>query len=95
MNIFMTGASGFLGQYVLRVLIKNDQIQKIYCLVHKTDPVIKDKRIIKIKGSMEDLGAIHIERRDKERIDICIVLAGITDNSHADARSVWKVKSEN
>lgn len=94
MNIFMTGASGFLGQYVLRALVNDDRVQKIYCLVHKTEPALKDERIIKIKGNIEDLGAVRMEKRTKDQIDICIVLAGVTDNRHADVRSVWKVNYE-
>ena len=35
-NVFMTGATGFLGRFILLELLRNTKCNKIYCLVRNT-----------------------------------------------------------
>ncbi|WP_018969774.1 thioester reductase domain-containing protein [Rubritalea marina] len=44
-GIFITGATGFLGSYLLRDLLQNTE-QQIYCLVRASDPTAGMQRII-------------------------------------------------
>lgn len=90
MNFFVIGGSGFLGQYVIRELLQKDVVEKIYCLIHKTEIPIQDEKVIKIKGSIETLYSLQIE----DQIDQCIVLSGVTDAKNIDEETTIKVNYE-
>lgn len=87
MNFLIIGGSGFLGQYVIRELLKNGSINKLYCLVHRTDIPVEGKKIVKIKGSILNLDVVRIP----ERLDVCIVLSGVTNGLDMDAESAMAV----
>lgn len=75
MKILLIGASGFLGQELLKSLLIYDDIEKIYCLIHKNPITIKDKRLYMISGDVRNLSTLHLP----EKIDICVLLSGITN----------------
>lgn len=62
-TVLLTGATGTLGVYVLRELLKVDQVQKIYCLLRpKKDQSLEQRfnKILETRGlldSMPELGA--------------------------------------
>lgn len=90
MNFFLIGGSGFLGQYVIRELLQKDHVDKIYCLVHKTEIPIQNDKVIKIKGSIETLDSVRIE----EPMDQCVVLSGVTDAKNIDEERTIRVNYE-
>ena len=90
MNFFLIGGSGFLGQYVIRELLQKDHVDKIYCLIHKTEIPIQNDKVIKIKGSIETLDSVRIE----EPMDQCVVLSGVTDAKNIDEAMTIRVNYE-
>jgi acyl transferase domain-containing protein/acyl carrier protein len=53
-TIFMTGASGFVGSFILRNLLENFKDAKVYCLCRKFSQgkIAKDPRVFVIVGDM-------------------------------------------
>ena len=87
MIFFMTGASGFLGNAVLKELLKSESTEKIYCLIHQKKPKVRDSRISYIYGGLEGLADITVS----EKIDVCAVLSGLIDGQGIQAKEVMKV----
>jgi thioester reductase-like protein len=54
MQVFLTGATGFLGGELLVLLSKDERIDKIYCLVRATDSVEADGRLAKVFAFHDD-----------------------------------------
>lgn len=103
MNIFLVGSSGLLGRHVLRALLEDGRVSKIYCLIHNTsinlaypaahnilEPDIRRKeeeKIIKIKGCVENLAEVRLNAK----IDQCLILSGIINGMHADEQTIMRV----
>lgn len=72
-NVFLTGATGFLGIHILRELINNTDVKKIYCLIRNSAKRLKeiyayyfedmneeifDKKVIILEGDITDKESI-------------------------------------
>lgn len=66
MNIFITGATGFLGGELLVSLSKNDRIQRIYCLIRAADDADATRRL-------ESVFAVHNDPLDRTKV---VAIAG-------------------
>ena len=75
MRLFIVGASGFLGNALLRELLLDESIEKIYCLIHRNRIQVDDSRVEQIIGDVNTIGDLLIE----DHIDACISMAGITN----------------
>ncbi len=82
MNFFLIGGSSFLGRYVIRELLQKDNVDKIYCLIHKTEIPVQDRKIIKIKGSIETIDSVQIA----DQMDQCVVLSGVNSDEETTVR---------
>jgi len=87
MVFFITGGNGFLGNRILRELLKSEVTEKIYCLVHKTQPQVADHRVVCVKGDIEKLEQITLNGK----VDFCVALAGVTNGRGATAKEVMRV----
>lgn len=86
-NFFIIGGSGYLGQYVIRELLKKREDLKIYCLIHHTQLPVEDERIIKVYGSIERLNTVRI----RDKIDACVILSGVMDGMEAGAEKIMEI----
>jgi nucleoside-diphosphate-sugar epimerase len=88
MNIFITGATGFLGSNLVKQVIPDVRINKIYLFTRKSLPVNADSRIKYIKGDLDTIKDIVL----KEKIDAVIHLAGAMRSDNF--KKLYKVNVE-
>ncbi|MCT4599175.1 MAG: SDR family oxidoreductase [Vallitalea sp.] len=72
MNIFVTGASGLVGQSLIKKLEQCNNINKVYCLYRNKPINIQSDKIIPIMGDINSLSTMKIE----DNISIVIHLVG-------------------
>ncbi len=87
MKILLIGASGFLGQELLKSLLVYHDIEKMYCLIHKNAITIEDKRLHMISGDIKNLSVLYLT----EKIDICVLLSGITNGRGYSAKDTMNI----
>lgn len=87
MNIFITGASGFVGKQLLEHIESDSLFEKVYCLCRKNTDL--PSRFSVINGSLEDLGKIP-----PVDADVCIHLAAVTNSTTADNDDVFRINSD-
>jgi thioester reductase-like protein len=75
MNIFLTGATGFLGGEILVTLSKRKEVDKVYCLVRAKSQADADTRL-------EKVFAVHEDIYDKSRF--IAVIGNLSDETLAD-----------
>jgi len=72
MNVFITGASGFVGRHLVKALSEESFIDKIYALYRKEEQIAFLPKIIPVIGALDKLP----EKTTDDRIDLFIHLAG-------------------
>lgn len=87
MNVFITGASGFVGRQLLEHINADSRFEKVYCLCRKN--VGLPSRFTVINGALEDLGVIP-----PVDADVCIHLAAVTNSVTADDEDVFRINSD-
>ncbi len=87
MDIFITGATGFVGKQLLELIAADNRFQKIYCLHRKECET--SSRINLVSGSLEDLRNIP-----PVKADVCIHLAAITNSSVANNTDIFNTNAE-
>ena len=87
MNIFVTGAGGFIGQQLLAYLAADSRFEKIYCLWRRKTEL--PAPFITVHGSLEDLADLPIVDAD-----VCIHLAAVTDSTVADGEDMFSVNAD-
>lgn len=90
MNLFITGGSGFLGKNVIKELIEDEAIEKLYCLEHKSRIEVNSPKIIRIKGSVLDVDKVQID----DLVDKMIVITGVTNGRKASIQDTFLVNVE-
>jgi len=68
-NVLLTGANGFVGVHILRELVKNDNINKVYCLVREKDNKSANQRWNKVLSYYFDSNEIDIINKKAELIE--------------------------
>lgn len=87
MNVFITGASGFVGKQLLEHIESDSRFEKVYCLCRKN--IGLPSRFSVINGSLEELGNIP-----PVDADVCIHLAAVTNSTTADSSEVFRINSD-
>lgn len=77
MKILLTGASGFLGRHLLSELLRQQEVEKIYCLIHSNNTLQNDNRVMCVNGDISNISELQIE----DKIDVCIIASGINNGS--------------
>ena len=88
MNVFITGASGFIGKQLLEHIESDSRFEKVYCLCRSNVDLLS--RFTVINGSLEEL-----EKTPPVDADVCIHLAAVTDSTAASGDEVSDVFSIN
>lgn len=87
MNVFITGATGFIGRRLLELIENDERFENIYCLCRRGQPF--SSKVNTVTGSLEEL-----ENLPPVKADVCIHLAAVTDSSAADKKDVFKINAE-
>lgn len=86
MNVFITGAGGFIGRQLLEHIAADGRFEKIYCLWRRETEL--PAPFIAVRGSLEDLA--NIQPIDA---DVCIHLAAVTDSTIADGEDMFAINA--
>lgn len=89
MNIFIIGASGFLGKRLLQELEKNPAINHIYCLIHNKTIEGNFTKISFVKGDILSLKSLLLDKEIK--IDILVLLCGVTNGKGATIKETYMI----
>ena len=87
MNVFITGATGFIGKRLIELIEKDTRFENIYCLCRKETAFSSNIKII--TGSLEDL-----HKLPPVKADICLHLAAVTDSASSDKRDIFRINAE-
>lgn len=87
MDVFITGATGFVGRKLLEFIENDERFENIYCLCRKATDF--SSRVNVIVGSLDELQNIP-----GIKADVCLHLAAITDSSSADKKDIFKINAE-
>lgn len=87
MNVFITGASGFIGRQLLEHIATDSRFEKVYCLCRSDANLPPD--FTAVHGSLDDL--INTPPIDA---DVCIHLAAVTNSITADSDEVFRINSD-
>ena len=87
MNVFITGASGFIGRRLLEYIATDNRFEKVYCLCRSNVNLPSD--FTPVHGSLDDL--VNIPPFDA---DVCIHLAAVTNSTTAGSDEVFRINSD-
>ncbi len=87
MNVFITGAGGFIGKQLLEHIAADGRFEKIYCLWRRESDL--PAPFITVRGSLEELA--NIQPIDA---DICIHLAAVTDSTVSADEDMFKINAD-
>ena len=87
MNVFITGAGGFIGKRLLALIAKDERFGNVYCLCRggKTVP----DGFTAVSGSLESLDSVPAVEAD-----VCIHLAAVTNNEKQGDGEVDRVNAQ-
>lgn len=74
MKAFVTGGTGFVGSHLVDALIAHPEYEEVRCLVRSSDKWLEGKKIVRVKGDLNDLKTIAKALND---VDIIFHVAGI------------------
>ncbi len=87
MNVFITGAGGFLGRRLVKLMAKDSRFKKVYCLCRRD--IDLPRGFISLKGSLEELNSLPpIEA------DVCIHLAAVTESTARKGDDIFKINAD-
>ncbi len=87
MNVFITGASGFIGKRLMDLIASDNRFKNIYCLCRNS--IDLPQHFTAVHGSLEDLSILPATEAD-----VCIHLAAITNSSTAGGDEVFKTNTD-
>lgn len=87
MNVFITGASGFIGRRLLEQIATDSRFEKVYCLCRSNADL--PANFTAVHGSLDDL--VNMQPINA---DVCIHLAAVTNSTTADSDEVFRVNSD-
>ena len=68
-HVLLTGTTGFLGAHILIELLKNDEVEKVFCL-------IREKGSIPIKDRFNTIINKYLTNLDKKHLDKVVLIEG-------------------
>lgn len=87
MNIFITGAGGFIGRQLIKDIAADGRFEKVYCLFRKDTDL--PPGFVAVKGTLEGLSEIPAIDAD-----VCIHLAAITNSQTPGSDEVFKTNAD-
>lgn len=76
-TVFLTGATGFLGVYLLRDLLRHGNVGKVYCLVRaSSEEVAKQRLVLVVKA--QQLGIDLLTQDEKLKPEIQCIVGDLT-----------------
>ena len=87
MNLFITGAGGFVGRQLMKDIATLSRFQKVYCLCRKDSDLPSD--FVKVKGTLDTL-----ENTPPVDADVCIHLAAITNSQNPGSDDVFRTNAD-
>ncbi len=87
MNVFITGATGFIGKKLIELIENDERFDNIHCLCRKEHRF--SSRVNVIIGSLDELYDMS-----PVKADVCLHLAAITDSSAADKKDIFKTNAK-
>jgi L-2-aminoadipate reductase len=88
LTVFLTGATGFLGAFILRSLLSQANVKKVICLVRAADDA---KALERLKEAATDRGLWNESWISQQRLE---VLAGDLGLDHFGLGAKWDVVAE-
>lgn len=86
MDVFVTGASGFVGRVLVEHLHLIEEVRRIYCLYRQIPHDLPSAKVIPIEGNLEALRGIVMERQ----VHIMIHLAGCCNSGRLKADTYYE-----
>ncbi len=83
MNVFITGAGGFIGRQLMKDIAADSRFEKVYCLCRKD--IDLPSGFIAVRGTLDSLSDIPAVDAD-----VCIHLAAITNSQNIGSDEVFK-----
>lgn len=74
MNVFVTGATGFIGSHLADTLISQPGVNEVRCLVRSREKWLEGKDYVRVDG---DLHSIRALEKALEGVDVIYHLAGV------------------
>ena len=87
MNLFITGAGGFIGRRLMNDIAADSRFEKVYCLCRKD--IDLPSGFIAVKGALDSL-----EATAPIDADVCIHLAAITNSQSPGSDEVFRTNAD-
>lgn len=81
-NYLITGASGFLGRFLLKSIRKFNKKSKVYFIYRDKIPLIKSQNLIPIKIDLKKIDQISKLKNIMRKIDVVIHCANLAHNDY-------------
>ncbi|EGG16162.1 hypothetical protein DFA_09189 [Cavenderia fasciculata] len=83
-DVFLTGATGFLGSFILHQLLGQENVGRIYCLVRSKDSFNLKEQQDKLYSLMTEKYKLKLDQTEMERVvpingDLSLTLLGLRD----------------
>lgn len=87
MNVFITGAGGFIGRQLIKDIAADSRFEKVYCLCRRDTDL--PSGFVAVRGTLDSLSDIP-----PVEADVCIHLAAITNSQNPGSDEVFKTNAD-
>lgn len=75
MKVFVTGGTGFIGSHLVDMLLQDDQVEEVRCLIRNKKKWLKNKPIVPYQGNLQSLPTL---KSAMDGVDLVYHLAAVT-----------------